>query len=259
MVMIAASTSSGGPVTRELPRPGRRHVMMRWVILAVARGLLALNAAPLRAAELIATDQPAAAQIFARSQANAGTWKLLRFYDTQIDQAFCGVAASEIVLNSLGVPSPASPDIYPHSLFNQNNFFTEKVLKIKPEALVRRRGLQLDELDAMLATFGVKIDVYHADRIATLDEFRRVASAALGNPGERVIINYLRDALGQQGGGHFSPLAAYDAGSDRFLILDVARYKLPPVWVTAADLWGAVDTVDGDSHLKRGLLVVSAP
>ena len=30
-----------------------------------------------------------------------------------------------------------------------------------------------------------------------------------------------------------SPLGAYDEKADRFLILDVARYKYPPVWVTA--------------------------
>ena len=47
-------------------------------------------------------------------------------------------------------------------------------------------------------------------------------------------MNYLRKAIGQERGGHISPLAAYDAKSDRFLILDVARYKYPPVWVKAS-------------------------
>jgi hypothetical protein len=44
-----------------------------------------------------------------------------------------------------------------------------------------------------------------------------------------VIVNYLRKAIGQEKGGHISPLAAYDAETDRFLILDVSRYKYPPV------------------------------
>jgi hypothetical protein len=34
-----------------------------------------------------------------------------------------------------------------------------------------------------------------------------------------VIVNYLRMALGQERGGHISPLAAYDAETDRFLAL----------------------------------------
>ena len=54
--------------------------------------------------------------------------------------------------------------------------------------------------------------------------------------GHFVIVNYLRKALGEQTGGHISPLAAYDGKADRFLILDVARYKYPPVWVKTADI-----------------------
>jgi hypothetical protein len=66
-------------------------------------------------------------------------------------------------------------------------------------------------------------------------------------------------ALGQEIGGHISPLAAYDAKSDRFLVLDVARYKYPPVWVRTADLFGAMNTVDKDNNGKtRGFVLVSA-
>jgi hypothetical protein len=50
--------------------------------------------------------------------------------------------------------------------------------------------------------------------------------------------------MGQETGGHISPLAAYDSKSDRFLILDVARYKYPPVWVSASDLFVAMNTTD---------------
>ena len=35
-------------------------------------------------------------------------------------------------------------------------------------------------------------------------------------------------------------MAAYDAKGDRFLILDVARYKYPPVWIGVADLFDAM-------------------
>ena len=73
-----------------------------------------------------------------------------------------------------------------------------------------------------------------------------------------MIVNYLRKAIGQQLGGHISPLAAYDAEADRFLILDVARYKYPPVWVTAKDLFDAMNTTDSDNQNKtRGFVLVS--
>jgi len=66
-----------------------------------------------------------------------------------------------------------------------------------------------------------------------------------------VVVNYLRRSLGQELGGHISPLAAYDANTDRFLVLDVSRYKYPPVWVKTADLYAAMDTVDADNERRR--------
>ena len=73
-----------------------------------------------------------------------------------------------------------------------------------------------------------------------------------------MIVNYLRKAIGQERGGHISPLAAYDAKSDRFLILDVARYKYPPVWVTASDLFAAMNTTDPANNNKtRGYVLVT--
>jgi hypothetical protein len=85
-----------------------------------------------------------------------------------------------------------------------------------------------------------------------------MARAALGDKGRFVIVNYLRKAMGQEKGGHISPLAAYDSKSDRFLILDVARYKYPPVWVSASDLFTAMNTTDSDNDNKtRGFVVVA--
>jgi hypothetical protein len=39
-----------------------------------------------------------------------------------------------------------------------------------------------------------------------------------------------------------SPLAAYEAKADLFIILDVARYEYPPVWVTTTDIFDAMNT-----------------
>jgi hypothetical protein len=46
-----------------------------------------------------------------------------------------------------------------------------------------------------------------------------------------MLVNYERAALGQAKTGHISPIAAYNAKADRLLVLDVATYKYPPVWV----------------------------
>jgi hypothetical protein len=72
-----------------------------------------------------------------------------------------------------------------------------------------------------------------------------------------VIVNYLRKEIGEEKGGHISPLAAYNQKTDRFLILDVSRYKYPPVWVKTTDLWRAIATVDPASNKTRGFVLVS--
>ena len=73
-----------------------------------------------------------------------------------------------------------------------------------------------------------------------------------------MIVNFLRSALGEERGGHFSPLGAYDEKEDRFLVLDVARYKYPPAWVRATDLFAAMNTPDSDNdNQTRGYVVIS--
>ncbi|KAL7464920.1 hypothetical protein ACHAXS_005248 [Conticribra weissflogii] len=79
----------------------------------------------------------------------------------------------------------------------------------------------------------------------TLSQMRFDLQSALVDPDSRVLVNYDRKALGQVGGGHFSPLGAYHAPTDSFLIMDVAKYKYPPVWVGVETLWEAMGTVDG--------------
>nr|WP_301783927.1 phytochelatin synthase family protein [Caballeronia sp. SEWSISQ10-4 2] len=65
----------------------------------------------------------------------------------------------------------------------------------------------------------------------------------------------LRDATSNGGCG--SPLAAFDATSDSALVLDVARYKYPAVWVPSAQLYAGSQAVDNVSRLSRGLVIVS--
>jgi hypothetical protein len=90
----------------------------------------------------------------------------------------------------------------------------------------------------------------------TLEDFRRLTRENLAQFNNHVLINYLRKEMGQKIGGHISPLAAYHQGSDRFLILDVARYKYPPVWVKTEDLWRSLNTVDQVSGQSRGFVLV---
>jgi hypothetical protein len=195
---------------------------------------------------------------FAESDAHEAYFPLASNFLTQKTQAYCGVASIVMVLNALGVPAPAVPEYAPYRTFTQDNLLTQQTDAVLPREVLARQGMTLDQIGGVLGTQPVKTEVHHAAE-SSVDEFRKLASAYLGEPGHFVIVNYLRKTMGEQIGGHISPLAAYDAKADRFLILDVARYKYPPVWVKAADIFAAMNTPDAVNDNKtRGFILVTA-
>ncbi len=176
---------------------------------------------------------------------------------TQKTQAYCGVASMVMVLNALRAPAPSTPEYEPYHTFTQDNLLSESTDAILPRDVLARQGMTLDQLGKLLALHPVAIEVHHAGD-ESLDAFRSAARDYLRTKDHFVLVNYLRKAIGQQVGGHISPLAAYDAQADRFLILDVARYKYPPVWVKASDLFDAMNTTDAANDDKtRGYVLIS--
>jgi hypothetical protein len=175
---------------------------------------------------------------------------------TQRNQVYCGVASIVMVLNALQVPAPASPEYEPYRTFTQDNFFDERTETVLPREVLGKQGMTLDEIGRLLALHPVEAAVHHASD-SSVEKFRAVAKDYLSQEDHFVIVNYLRKAIGQEKGGHISPLAAYDAETDRFLILDVSRYKYPPVWVTAPELFVAMNTTDADNQNRtRGFVLV---
>ncbi len=176
---------------------------------------------------------------------------------TQKTQAYCGVASMVMVLNALRVSAPSTPEFQPYHTFTQDNVLDEGTDAVLPRDLLARQGMTLDQLGAILSLRSVRAEVHHAAD-GGLEAFRAAARAALGATDHFVIVNYLRKSLGQQAGGHISPLAAYDEKADRFLIMDVARYKYPPVWVKVSDLFAAMNTPDPSNDGKtRGYVLVA--
>jgi hypothetical protein len=195
---------------------------------------------------------------FAESDSREAYFPLASEFVTQKTQAYCGVASIVMVLNALGVPAPPVPEYAPYRTFTQDNVLNERTDAVLPREALARQGMTLDQVGGILATAPVEAGVHHASD-SSIDQFRKLASAYLREPGHFVLVNYLRKAIGEQAGGHISPLAAYDAKADRFLILDVARYKYPPVWVKTADLFDAMNTPDGANENKtRGFVLVTA-
>ncbi|MEZ5863728.1 MAG: phytochelatin synthase family protein [Geminicoccaceae bacterium] len=234
--------------------PVQPRVLCRLALLA------SLLAPPMAAAALepplVYFDQPESAELFERAGIKGDYWTLARFFVSERYLTYCGIATSVAVLNSLGVASPISPLIYPYQVFTEDNIFTREVLEVKPVSAVEQAGLTLEELARLLEAHGVKVDfTYGPD--ATVDAFRDAARAALEADNQRLVVNYSRQAVGQKGDGHISPVAAYEEVSDRFLVLDVARYKYPPAWITATELHAAMQADDSASNKPRGFLVVT--
>jgi len=71
-----------------------------------------------------------------------------------------------------------------------------------------------------------------------------------------MVVSFDRASLGQTGEGHFSPIGGYDAKGDRVLILDVARFKYPPYWVSVESLYEAMKPKDSATGRSRGYFVM---
>ena len=206
--------------------------------------------------EIIYFDTPAGAELFDSADVKGHFWTICRYFVSEKFMTYCGVATGVTLLNSLAVAAPDSPQIYPYKMFTQDNLFTDEVLQIRRPRDVERDGNTLEQLAGILRCFEVNVDVHFGDTLE-LDQFRELVVGVLRSPERRVLVDFDRASLGQKGSGHFSPLAAYHSAADRFLLMDVARYKLPPCWVSARDLRDAIDTRDTTSGKSRGLLVLT--
>ncbi len=205
---------------------------------------------------LVGAASDAGQALLVEAEARAAYFPLADNFVTQKTQSFCGVASMTMVFNAMAIPAPAVPEYAPYTTFTQDNVLDEKTETVIPRATIEKMGMTLDQLGAAIATKPVDATIRHAGD-TSLGAFRTEVRDYLAQKDHFVMVNYLRKAMGQETGGHISPLAAYDAEADRFLILDVARYKYPPVWVTAADLFDAMNTPDKDNGDKtRGYVLV---
>lgn len=215
----------------------------------------ALAQAPDAASTLVALSHPEGQRRLLESAHRQAYWPLASYFETQLNQAYCAVASSVIALNALGVPRPAT-SLYPsYPFFTQQGFFAGVDPAIATPDQVAQEGMTLGQLHAALAQHPVAVDKVPAD---TLDasQLRALLQQHLGAPQRVVLLNFNRRLIGQVGGGHWSPLAAYHAASDSVLLLDVARYRYPPVWVPLPDLLRAAQHHDTVSGQARGLLLV---
>lgn len=228
--------------------------MLRFLMTALTCLILTTPAA--QSDTLIYLTDDAGEALFYDAGERTDFFALTSYMETEQILTFCGPATIATVLNSLEVDRPAPPRLYPWRLWTQDMVFTPENQAVKPYAMVEHEGLVLGELATFFRNLGVSAEPRHATDFDA-DGLRAIVLETLADPDARLVANYSRQPINQEGGGHISPVAAYDEGSDRVLILDVARYKYPPVWVTIDDLHSAMSAIDPDSGSVRGLVVVS--
>ncbi|AMM23965.1 hypothetical protein AX767_06070 [Variovorax sp. PAMC 28711] len=219
----------------------------------------------------------------ARSRAKVDFATLANQFEPQYNGAFCGPTSAAIVLNTVygqraDLPRdhtrlrssdvqflpPGADPIVPR--FTQDSVI-DKGQKTRAQVLgepvviggkqVRDFGYQLRQFDAMLRGNALATRVVVVDDAMPEQAIRGDLVANLARGGDYVVVNYRREAVGQKGGGHISPLGAYDAVSDSFLVLDVNPAAAGWVWMPTAVLVKGMRTFDTVEN--RGYVLVSAP
>lgn len=195
--------------------------------------------------------------------------------DAQINQAYCGVASAVAILNSLrflklkeedGVDIPVDDVYEPYKYATQKDIFNECTMQSVISKtgggpgvdgiLTPPYGMNMQQIAQILRChmnktttadngIGWSVEEQYVDKShMTPGKMRFDIKNALSNPNSRVLVNYNRTTVGQDGGGHWSPVGSYSEKHDAFLILDVAKYKYPPVWIPTERLFDGLATYD---------------
>ena len=157
--------------------------------------------------------------------------------------SWCGVASAVTVLNADGAN------------LTQKGFFTDEVTDIRPWCATTLAGMAIGDLSQMLEAHGAEAEVKRA-RSSTLEAFQAALKSNMSDPSNWLIVNYGRSVLGEQGGGHISPISAYSEEKDMVLLLDTAGYKYPFHWVPTDSLFKAMETSDSETDKSRGWVIV---
>lgn len=177
---------------------------------------------------------------------------LLAQFSTQSEPAFCGLTSLVVCLNALQVdPGRRWRDDAPWRWFHE-----EHLSCCDPLAAIKLRGITIDAFACLARCQGAVATVWRGDSLS-LEAFRDLVKACCSSTARFLVVAYSRRVLRQTGDGHFSPVAAYDPETDSVLVLDVARFKLPPHWVPLARLHEAMMPPDPTTSKPRGCIELS--
>jgi glutathione gamma-glutamylcysteinyltransferase len=203
--------------------------------------------------KLIKFNSSKGKQLFknALKQGNAEIYfSLAGNFVNQSEPAFCGLGSLVMVLNALEVdPNKRWKGVW--------RWYADELLECKPPlGKIREKGLNLQELADLGRCNGLAIKNKRVDQTSFVEFQRNVLESVRSND-KYIITNFSRKELGQTGDGHFSPIGAYDDVEGKVLVLDTARFKYPSYFVGIRELYQAMNSIDADSRLKRGYLLLT--
>ncbi|XVF21544.1 hypothetical protein REPUB_Repub12eG0099000 [Reevesia pubescens] len=196
---------------------------------------------------------PEGKQLFTEALAGGtaeGFFKLISYYQTQSEPAYCGLATLAMVLNALTI-DPGRTWKGPW------RWFDDSMLDCcEPLEKIKNQGITFGKVACLAVCNGAQVEPFRTDQ-SSLDDFRKRVISCTSSEDCHLIVSYNREVFKQTGTGHFSPIGGYHAGKDMVLILDVARFKYPPHWVPLPLLWDAMNTIDKATGHPRGFMVIS--
>jgi glutathione gamma-glutamylcysteinyltransferase len=208
-------------------------------------------------------------------------------FANQSDPAFCGITTLLVVLNAMSID--------PHTRWKGGwRYFGDEESLLGRCCLsvehVQSLGITLDEFYRLASCQGLRVQMKRAisnnnvvavngasdapplpSSVGSLEEFRRDVISVLTDDAATIrdntkkkdkammVVSFGRSGLQQTGDGHFSPVAAYHSETDQVLVLDVARFKYPPYWVSVKDLHAAMTLRDQATQQSRGWFVLQKP
>jgi glutathione gamma-glutamylcysteinyltransferase len=202
---------------------------------------------------LIAFSSPAGRSLFREALLAGGMegyFPLAEQFQTQVEPTYCGISSLVMVLNALEVdPKRLWKGVW--------RWFSEDIADCCDQlSSIQAEGVSLEGLARLAHCNGVTVEVTHAEH-SSLVQFRALVQEVCSDENKQALIaSYSRQALGQTGEGHFSPIGGYHAAKDLVLLMDVARFKYPPHWVPLSLLWSAMESLDSVTGKTRGYLRV---
>ena len=233
-------------------------------------------------ASLVTWDSAEGRKFFGSSQYKDDFFQIANHFTSQNNKISCGLASSVIIMNALrlnktdnlpedrssihkkgliNIPEKFNPFFKKFTQFNilsdktksREIVFGKKIKKDGKE--VSDYGLQLHQLESVFKAYKVSVRKRVVTGKLSKKTILEEMKTNLLNSSNFILVNYARKTLGQKGGGHISPIGAYDEKSDTFLIMDVNPNKAPWVWVKSDLLIKAMNSFDTVEN--RGYLLIN--